>query len=160
MTEQAIKKILNRKIDTEKNQDKILYKYSDHGVIRQMILSSRGDSLSNQQLTRHYYDLRIRKLISNLFYLLPIAAYGFYRKTNLLLLFIPCHLVSNYLYKHVNMSTFGSDYSYNFAKRSMDEYYGNILVPNFKKLATMEDKWNISKNQIPHKEWIERNDYK
>jgi hypothetical protein len=161
MTEQAIKKIIDRKNIVHKKQDELNTQYSDAGIIRQMILSSRGDSLSNEHLILHRSELRIRKFISNIIYVLPLAAFAYF-KTGRSLVFslIPSFILSNNFYKYGKISKYPSDYSYSFAERSMKEFYGNILLPNFKKIASPEDKWNSSKNQIPHKEWIERNDYK
>jgi hypothetical protein len=152
-------KFLNRKALFEQKTNEERTKRFSGNTIRNMILSSRGDSLSNDELYNHYSEYRRHKyacLFS--FALIPGATYFYTRSLKLTLFSLaPAYAVDCFLKWSL---TVPSSNSFQFGHRSYMEFLKTALGMNLIQFATPLDKWEPGHGTIPMKEWIERNTYR
>jgi hypothetical protein len=144
-----------KKLVYEKNDDMKtdIYKYE----LRKYILLSRGDSLTNDDLSNHHKQIRNNKL-SLLLWSIPFLEYYFLKLPKGPLMSIP---LTSLLYIGFNKLSFTkTEYTYSFAKKAERQHLDTVLRFNLRKIGTPIDKWDPRQNNVTYAEWIAKNEYK
>jgi hypothetical protein len=158
MTEEKVNnKFIERKNDLIKSTNELYSRQYGGNNIRNLILSTRGDALPNEELYNHYYEYR-RKRLACLFSFtaIPIATWLYTKQPKYVLLsLLPAYLFDKGLCK---LLTGQSTSSYQFGFHSYQHFYKVIYCLNNLKLVEPADKWHNGKRD--YKEFIERNTYR
>jgi hypothetical protein len=154
--EQKFNPLETKKVVEQKGYDRKTSLYQGN-TIRRLVLCSRGDSLSNDELYNHYKEYRRLRLAKLLTYtLIPGATYYCFKKPKYVILsLLPALTIDIALQFWLRRPTTSS---FKFGEKSYDSYIRLTLAMNLLGTSTHADKWNPT--TINHKEFFERNSYR
>jgi hypothetical protein len=158
MTEAKVKNnFLNRKSQLAEAESKFLQRKCSGNQLRNMILSCRGDSLSNDELYIHYKEYNRKKFACLFsFLVIPGLTYLYTKQAKLALLsLIPAYVFDKFLHWNISLSASNSP---NYATKSHENYLKTVYAFNKLIQATSNNKWHSK--PLNEKEFIERNTYK
>ena len=150
------KSLLSRKKLYEQQLNENYNKLASSHLIRQGILLSRGDSLTDEDLINHRRDVRLRKL-AKLAFVIPFLEYYFIGMKRGFLISIPITMAV--YYKLHNLSFSKTEYTYGFSEKAMLEHVSIAANFNLMRIGTPDDRWTKN-NAILYDQWLARNEYK